>query len=139
MSVATHLARAVPISAPVPIPERARRHDAPERLASVTLLYPPREPVPVGTRLTRRGVVVLTLAVLLLGAGLVWLARLSAGQPAGAPPAPRVVTVRPGDTLWGIAARVAPNRDPAAEVAALQRRNRITGVALVPGQILHVP
>jgi len=133
MSVATEFAPSVYI------PERARPIEAPDRLASVSVLHPPSEPVPTSWRLTRRGVVVLTAAVLALGAGLVWLARLSAPQPAGAPPAPHVVTVSPGDTLWSIATRVAPDTDPRAEVAALQQRNRLTGVNLMPGQVLHVP
>jgi hypothetical protein len=133
MSVATELVPAVYI------PERARPIGAPERLASVSVLLPPSEPVGTGWRLTRRGVIVLTAAVLALGAGLIWLARLSAPQPAVAPPAPRVVTVAPGGTLWSIASEVAPDTDPRAEVAALQRRNGLTGVDLMPGQVLHVP
>jgi LysM repeat protein len=49
------------------------------------------------------------------------------------------VTVQPGDTLWSIATRVAPQRDPRAEVAALQKRNHLADVALVPGQVLQIP
>jgi LysM repeat protein len=48
------------------------------------------------------------------------------------------VTVRPGDTLWGIASRVAPQRDPRAEIALLQRLNGLHDVALVPGQVLRL-
>lgn len=133
MSVATEFAPTVYI------PERARPLDAPGRLASVSVLLPPSEPAPTTWRLTRRGVVVLTAAVLALGAGLIWLARASAPSPAAASTAPHVVTVAPGDTLWSIATRVAPDTDPRAEVAALQQRNGLTGVNLVPGQVLHVP
>jgi nucleoid-associated protein YgaU len=137
MSVATELVPAVAI------PERARTAApvrAPERLAGVTVLFPPREPAATAPlRLTRRGVVVLTLAVAALGAGLVWLAKVSAPQPAAVPAAPRSVTVHPGDTLWAIATRVAPQSDPRAEVAALQQRNHLTGVDLTPGQVLRVP
>ena len=133
MSVATQFAP------DVFIPDRARPVPGPDRLASVSVLHPPSESAPTTWRLTRRGVVVLTALVLALGVGLIWLARVSAPQPAVAPPAPRVVTVAPGDTLWSIATRVAPGTDPRAEVAALQQRNRLTSVALVPGQVLHVP
>jgi Tfp pilus assembly protein FimV len=133
MSVATQFAPEVFI------PERARPVEAPDGLASVSVLFPPSEPVPAAWRLTRRGVVVLTAVVLALGVGLIWLARLSAPQPAEVPPAPRLVTVAPGDTLWSIATRVAPDTDPRAEVAALQQRNGLTGVDLEPGQVLHVP
>jgi Tfp pilus assembly protein FimV len=90
-------------------------------------------------RLTRRGVVVLSLVVLSVGAGLVWLAALSAPRAAAPPAAPRAVTVQSGDTLWSIATRIAPQRDPRAEVAALEKRNGLAGVELVPGQVLRVP
>lgn len=133
MSAALHFAPSVPI------PERARPVEAPVPLASVSILHAPAEPAPVSWRLTRRGVVVLTALVFALGIGLIWLARLSAPQSAAAPPAPHVVTVAPGDTLWSIATRVAPDTDPRAEVAALQQRNGLTGVDLTPGQVLRVP
>src|SRR5437773_331928 len=116
MSVATEL---VPT---VSIPARARLTaplEQPEQWASVTVLRPPVDPGSSAVRLTRRGIVVLAVAVLALGVALIWLAKLSAPQPAAAPPAPHSVTVQPGDTLWSIASRVAPDRDPRAEVAAL--------------------
>lgn len=125
----------------VTIPDRARVApvEALPRLASVTVLHPPREvSAPSTVHLTRRGVVVLALAVASLGATLVWLASLAAPQPAP-PAAPHAVTVQPGDTLWSIATRVAPDRDPRAEVAALQHRNHLSNVDLVPGQVLRVP
>ncbi len=137
MSVAMEFAPAVSI------PARARPDapcTGPQPLASVTVLAPPREVfVPSTVRLTRRGVVVLTFVVAALGVGLVWLARASAPQAAPAPAAPHSVTVQPGDTLWSIASRVAPQRDPRAEVDALQQRNALTSVDLVPGQVLRVP
>jgi hypothetical protein len=127
----------------VSIPERARPWVVaapPERLASVTALRPPRDlPVSAPLRLTRRGVIVLALAIAALGLGLVWFGRASAPQPAPAPPVLGAVTVAPGDTLWSIASRVAPQRDPRAEVAALARRNHLAGVDLTPGQVLQVP
>jgi Tfp pilus assembly protein FimV len=140
MSVAVEFAP-VEFSAGVAAPARGGAHiDVPSRLATVTVLRPPAH---VGgaapLRLTRRGVVVLALAVALLGLGLVWLARASAPRPAGpAASAPHAVTVQAGDTLWSIASRVAPDRDPRAEVAELQQRNHLTSVALTPGQVLRV-
>jgi nucleoid-associated protein YgaU len=136
MSVATDLVPSVSI------PARARPLaplEQPERWASVTVLHPPLDPGRSTVRLTRRGVVALTMAVLALGATLIWLAGLSAPHSAAAPPAPHSVTVQPGDTLWSIASQVAPDRDPRAEVAALQQRNHLTGVELFPGQVLRVP
>jgi hypothetical protein len=136
MSAAAPLARTAAIPAPA-LPDPAAET---ARLASVTVLLPPGRPEEVApVRLTRRGVVVLTLAVLAVGAGLVLLAKLSAPEPGVAPPAPHVVTVQPGDTLWSIANRVAPGRDPRAEVAALERRNHLSSVDLLPGQRLRVP
>jgi Tfp pilus assembly protein FimV len=136
MSVATQLAYAEPI----PLPERARGVEPARPLATVTTLIAPRERAKLPPiRLTRRGVVVLTAAVLLLGGLVVWLAALSAPTPAAVPKAPRFVTVGVGDTLWSIATRVAPNTDPVAEVAALQRVNHLPGVELTPGESLRVP
>ena len=133
MSAALKLAPTVFVPAP------ARPDLAPDRVATVSVLHAPCEAVPTSWRLTRRGVVVVTAAVLALGVALIWLARLSAVEPAAAVRAPHAVTVAPGDTLWSIALRVAPNADPRAEVAALERRNDLTSVDLVPGQVLRVP
>jgi nucleoid-associated protein YgaU len=127
------LARVEPLSPAAPV-------EVPPRLASVTVLRPPARPEAPGVRLTPRGVVVLTLAVLLVGLAVVWVARLSAPAATGpAPVAPQVVTVQAGDTLWTIAEQVAPNRDPRDEVGRLQRHNHLAGVDLVPGQQLRVP
>jgi nucleoid-associated protein YgaU len=137
MSVATQLAPTVDI------PPRALAHlpvPPPRPLATVTVLCAPREPaVAAPLRLTRRGVAVVTAAVLAVGVALVWLATLSAPT-AGAGPAPRParVTVQAGDTLWSIATRVAPQRDPRVEIGELRRLNHLAGVGLAPGQVLRV-
>jgi nucleoid-associated protein YgaU len=126
----------------VSVPERARPFvpEAPARLASVTVLHPPRTVAATPPlRLTRRGVLAIAAAVATLGGLLVWLAALSAPERGAAPAAPQAVTVRVGDTLWSIATRVAPDRDPVAEVAALQRRNHLVGADLAPGQVLRIP
>jgi hypothetical protein len=109
------------------------------RLAPVSYLVPPRDRVP--WRLTARGVRVVALAVLALSVGLVALAWHDA--PAAAPdrvvPAGTVVTVGPDDSLWSIATRVAPDRDPRAEVEALQAANSLPGVVVHAGERLIVP
>lgn len=118
------------------IPPQARR--ALHREATVLTLHAPSaDSVAPPLRLTRRGVAVLASAVAVVCAALIGLAWASA--PAGRPaaPAPAVVTVRAGDTLWSIASRVAPGRDPRDEVAQLQRVNHLTGAALVAGQELR--
>ena len=50
----------------------------------------------------------------------------------------RTVVVRPGDTLWSIAAR-AYGGDPRDGVWKIERRNHLSGSTLVPGQRLAVP
>ncbi len=130
MSAATEFAPAVYI------PPRARPG---ERLATIVALRrPSAESAAAPLRLTRRGVMVLALAVAALAAGLVvtaWLCAPSAA--AGHAAQPETVTVHDGDTLWSIATRLAPDRDPRAEVADLQRRNKLVGVELSAGQVLR--
>jgi len=94
-------------------------------------------------RLTRRGraVVVLALTGGLLG-GAVSLASASfAGADRGAQSAPQLrhVTVRPGDTLWGIAAKAAPDADPRATVQRIVDLNGLGDTALEPGEQLVLP
>jgi nucleoid-associated protein YgaU len=51
----------------------------------------------------------------------------------------RTYVVRPGDTLWSIAARVsAPGADLRPVVDELERANHL-GSAIVPGEVLHLP
>jgi LysM repeat protein len=52
---------------------------------------------------------------------------------------PRTYVVRPGDTLWSIAARFAPSTDPRIAVDAIRSANRLDPAALVPGQQLAIP
>ncbi|WP_369134739.1 LysM peptidoglycan-binding domain-containing protein [Modestobacter sp. I12A-02662] len=49
------------------------------------------------------------------------------------------VVVEPGDTLWAIAVVVEPEQDPRAVVDAIRDLNGLGGVALEPGQVLHLP
>ena len=47
--------------------------------------------------------------------------------------------VRPGDTLWSIASRIAgPQADPRPVVDDLQQANHVMG-AIVPGETLRLP
>jgi LysM repeat protein len=50
----------------------------------------------------------------------------------------RAYVVRPGDTLWSIAARTYAG-DPRAGIWRLQQRNHLTGTLLRPGQRLVLP
>lgn len=93
-------------------------------------------------RLTLRGRVVFgVLAMLVVGilAGVSYLNQLGAGDSAAQPPAS--VVVRPGDTLFAIAHRIAPDKDPREVVADLREANGLGPAeitSLVPGETLIV-
>jgi LysM repeat protein len=89
-------------------------------------------------RLTRRGRLVVIVLALLLAALAVVLAAPAgqAADPAG--PAPTVV-VKPGDTLWTIAARYAPGGDPFAAIDEIRRLNGLPDYTIQPGQRLVLP
>ena len=90
-------------------------------------------------RLTRRG---RTLALLVVTALLLIafsVGRVSSSQAAtGEPVQLHTVLVSSGETLWSIAKREAPARDPREVVDAIQRANHLTG-ALQIGQKLVLP
>jgi LysM repeat protein len=51
-----------------------------------------------------------------------------------------VVTVRPGDSLWSIAARYTPASESIQEtVDRIAATNHLSGGAIVPGQRLQIP
>jgi hypothetical protein len=113
---------------------------------------------PVRLRLTRRGRFVLTT---LAAAPLVALAvfgTLAAGSAYAVGRAPAGVTqhvvahdageagavvrhavVRPGDSLWSIARRTAPQSDPRIVVREIAVLNNLTSTVLTPGESLAVP
>ena len=104
--------------------------------AAVTIGEPIRTPTRL--RLTRRGYVVVALLAAVLTTGVLWLAHASAPSSQPAPGGDvAAVTVRPGDTLWSIASRIAPQRDPRVTVAALEQINHLAGPAVQPGQVLR--
>jgi LysM repeat protein len=90
-------------------------------------------------RLTRRGRAVVVLAVL--------MALLVAGFSLGHSPSqaeshvvkPRTVTVQAGETLWGLAVRIAPHADPRLVVTEIQQLNHLKTPAVFGGQQLVVP
>lgn len=59
--------------------------------------------------------------------------RMAAGPPVGH------VTVVPGDTLWSLATRSDPERDPREVVRHIRRLNRLESPTLHPGQQLLTP
>jgi nucleoid-associated protein YgaU len=94
------------------------------------------ESVPL--RLTARGRAVLLIVAAVIGLAVVTSAWF--GASASTPPArstePAQVVVHNGDTLWSIATRIGPGRDPRAVVDQLVRVNHLDTPALVPGQVL---
>jgi hypothetical protein len=63
---------------------------------------------------------------------------LSSARAAGGPQAEARYVVKPGDTLWEIAAD-RYGGDPRSAVWRLQERNGLASGALVPGMILYLP
>jgi LysM repeat protein len=49
------------------------------------------------------------------------------------------VTVQSGESLWGIAAEVAPERDPRDVIADIVQINNLNAGTVLPGQQLFVP
>jgi LysM repeat protein len=86
---------------------------------------------------------VLGLAGVLVGLAILvgpMVAAVRLGHPVPALPstAPAVVVVQPGDTLWTIAERVAPERDPRDIVTELRRRNGLPSADVRAGQRLRL-
>jgi LysM repeat protein len=88
-------------------------------------------------RLTRRGRVAALVLCLLLSGGVA-AAAASASQAGGAGD-PRVAVVEPGDTLWSVAARHVPSRDPYGAIAEIRRLNDLGDTTIHPGQELILP
>lgn len=94
-------------------------------------------------RLTRRGraLLVLLLAAVLLSAfslGRTGSEAASVLGSAGAA-APTSTTVQPGDSLWSVAQRIAPEHDTREVVAQIQRLNDLDTPTLQVGQLLLLP
>ena len=50
-----------------------------------------------------------------------------------------LIVVAPGETLWTIASRVNPERDPRAVIEDIKAVNVLEGVNLSAGQVLRIP
>lgn len=92
-------------------------------------------------RLTRRGrLAVLTLLVaVLFGAFSLGRAAPQAAPVGRTQPLPVQITVQPGESLWTVARRVAPDHDPREIVAQIRRLNDLTTWELRTGQQLLLP
>jgi hypothetical protein len=94
---------------------------------------------PLGpVRPTRRGRIVILVALLVLGTVLVVLAA-APGQAADTTgPFPTAV-VQPGDTLWSVAARTGRGGDQFRIIDEIRRLNGIRDYTVHPGQRLILP
>ena len=117
-----------------------------QHLTSVPEVRSRKESLPP-LRLTRRGRVVLIgiplvllAALLLLLAGFLNAPAKAADSAADLTLTPTVsVTVQSGESLWGIAAEVAPDRDARDVIADIVQLNNLSGGTVLPGQQLFVP
>ncbi len=102
---------------------------------------------PPRLRLTRRGrIVLIGLPLVLLAALILSLAGLlnspakAADNASGLTVTPAVsVTVQPGESLWAIAGKVDPDRDPRDVIADIVQLNDLQAGRVMPGQQLFVP
>ncbi|WP_237222222.1 LysM peptidoglycan-binding domain-containing protein [Rothia nasimurium] len=125
-------------TAVVSVPTRQVRADSAPRTAAAQ-----RQKI----RLTRRGRLVfrglplLTLLALVVLGALTFIAPGEAKSATFDPVAPvsQTVTVVHGDTLWSIAAEVAPGEDNRDVINRIMQINDLTSAQLVPGQVLEVP
>jgi nucleoid-associated protein YgaU len=90
------------------------------------------------TRVRRRRLTLLVGSALVAAAWAGPIGDAMAG-PGLEPVSATTYVVRTGDTLWGIAGRVAPGRDPRTVVDAISRENGVDPGALAPGQTLLIP
>jgi len=84
---------------------------------------------------TARGWVVRTVVMAALAALLLYAAADDAGVPNGI----TVVEVQPGESLWELARRVAPQSPPDAVVARIRQLNGMHGATIHSGQPVLVP
>jgi hypothetical protein len=129
------------------------RGSRPQLLSVQQLLSRPEErqperPAPLPPlRLTRRGrIVLIGIPLVLLAALLLSLAGFFNSPAKASDSAAELqttsavtVTVQPGQSLWGIAAAVVPDRDARDVVADIVQLNNLSAGAVFPGQQLFVP
>ncbi|MQA09264.1 MAG: LysM peptidoglycan-binding domain-containing protein [Pseudonocardiaceae bacterium] len=80
--------------------------------------------------------VVLGVSVFL---GVLGVGTLAEGVSPPVPERTTVVSIAPGETLWGIANRVAPGSDPEAVVQRIRELNGLSGTGVRAGQPVTVP
>lgn len=116
-----------------PSPSCAHRHPGPARISVV--------PQRTGLRLTRRGRVLITIALLVVVSALAVVGALRATAAPSTPPVGWVeVIVQPGDSLWGIASTSQDaGTDPRALMADIRSVNGLASADLAAGERIWVP
>lgn len=94
-------------------------------------------------RLTRRGrFVITTLAAIPVAVGA-FLFAVNGGMAAATGPGATThfdyVTVQSGQSLWGIAEKVAPSADPRDVIADIVSLNQLQSAVVTPGQRIAIP
>ena len=103
---------------------------------------PPAPAPPAAARLPapRTGRMVALLATVAVTFGVVaGLSRLGQSADPAIPERTAVIRVGAGETVWDVAARVAPRSDPRAVVERIRQLNGLTAAEVVPDQQLQVP
>jgi hypothetical protein len=91
-------------------------------------------------RLTRRGrIVVVAVFSVTAFFGVSAVRTASQATTQTSHPSTRAITVRPGETLWQIAVRIAPDTDPRDTVARLRDLNSLGPWGPIAGQRLIIP
>ncbi len=90
-------------------------------------------------RLTRRGWIVVATLMGMLASMIVIAVVALAAPPGEAAGKGRQTTVRQGDTLWSIAVREVPGRDPYEVIDEIRRINGIGDYTIRPGDDLRLP
>ena len=91
-------------------------------------------------RLTRRGRVVVVMLLAALMCTAFAMGRIGSSQAATDRVQPYgQTTVKSGETLWSVAKRVAPGRDPRAVVEQIRSLNHLASGSVQAGQQLLLP
>jgi LysM domain len=123
-----------------PFERKGRTMTSPSCTASSPTYAAPAVRRPSPARLTRRGrIVVVAFVMLLLIVAAFTLGRGSSQASGRHRTVQHTVTVEAGESLWSVAARIAPHDDPRLVVADIQSLNHLGGPTVVPGEQLIVP
>jgi hypothetical protein len=141
-------AKAVPVRA---VPVKAVPRAVPVRAVPVKPVPVKAVPVAAGPaplRLTRRGRLVVGAALAIAAAASASLVILTAsagaqasdhGQGSGGYAGMREIVVRPGQTLWSIAAGAEPSADPRVVIQQIMSVNSLSSTQIQAGELLWVP